>query len=88
LLCRIEDNASLTPTSEHEDIVDGVAAGKHRVEVENFDFGYGLFADVVRVASFAEGRIGYREWVRRNGRLSDINSLDDRLDHDVDELMA
>jgi hypothetical protein len=88
LLCRIEDNASLTPISEHEDIVDGVAAGKHRVEVENFDFGYGLFADVVRVASFAEGRIGYREWVRRNGRLSDINSLDDRLDHDVDELMA
>jgi hypothetical protein len=87
-LCRIEDNASLTPISEHEDIVDGVAAGKHRVEVENFDFGYGLFADVVRVASFAEGRIGYREWVRRNGRLSDINSLDDRLDHDVDELMA
>jgi hypothetical protein len=88
VLCRIEDNASLTPISEHEDIVDGVAAGKHRVEVENFDFGYGLFADVVRVASFAEGRIGYREWVRRNGRLSDINSLDDRLDHDVDELMA
>ena len=88
MLCRIEDNASLTPISEHEDIVDGVAAGKHRVEVENFDFGYGLFADVVRVASFAEGRIGYREWVRRNGRLSDINSLDDRLDHDVDELMA
>ena len=87
-MCRIEDNASLTPISEHEDIVDGVAAGKHRVEVENFDFGYGLFADVVRVASFAEGRIGYREWVRRNGRLSDINSLDDRLDHDVDELMA
>jgi hypothetical protein len=88
VLCRIEDDSSLTPISEHEDIVDGVAAGKHRVEVENFDFGYGLFADVVRVASFAEGRIGYREWVRRNGRLSDINSLDDRLDHDVDELMA
>jgi hypothetical protein len=88
LLCRIEDNASLTPISEHEDIVDGVAAGKHRVEVENFDFGYGLFADVVRVASFAVGRSGYREWVRRIGRLIDINSLDDRLDHDVDELMA
>jgi hypothetical protein len=36
----------------------------------------------------SEGRIGYREWARRNGRLADIHSLDDRLDHDVDELMA
>jgi hypothetical protein len=38
---------------EHEDIVDGVAAGKHQVEVEDFDFSYGLYADGVRVASFA-----------------------------------
>jgi hypothetical protein len=41
-----------------------------------------------KAASFAEGRIGYREWARRNGRLGDIHSLDDRYDHDVDELMA
>jgi hypothetical protein len=87
-LCRIEDDSSLTPISEHEDIVDGVAAGKHRVEVEDFDFGYGLYADGVKVASFADGRTGYREWARRNDRLADIHSLDDRLDHDVDELMA
>jgi hypothetical protein len=84
VLCKIEDDSSLTPISEHEDIVAAVIAGKHQV----FDFGYGLFADGVRVASFAEGRIGYREWARRNGRLGDIHSLDDRLDHDVDELMA
>jgi hypothetical protein len=88
VLCRIEDDSSLTPVSEHQDICAGTAAGKHRVEVEDFDFGYGLFADGVRVASFAEGRIGYREWARRNGRLGDIHSLDDRYDHDVDELMA
>jgi hypothetical protein len=89
VLCRIEDDASLTPISEHENVVDGVAAGKHKVEVEDFDFGYGLFADGVRVASFAEGRIGYREWARRNGRLGDIHSLlDDRFDHDIDELMT
>jgi hypothetical protein len=88
VLCRIEDDSSLTPISEHEDISAAVAAGKHRVEVEDFDFGYGLFADGVKVASFAEGRIGYREWARRNGRLADIHSLDDRLDHDIDELMA
>jgi hypothetical protein len=88
VLCRIEDDSSLTPVSEHEDIAAAVAAGKHKVEVEHFDFGYGLFADGVRVASFAEGRIGYREWARRNGRLADIHSIDDRYDHDIDELMA
>jgi hypothetical protein len=86
VLCRIEDDSSLTPVSEHEDIIDGVAAAKHQVEVE--DFGYGLYADGIRVASFAEGRIGYREWARRNGRLADIYSKDDRLDHDIDELMT
>jgi hypothetical protein len=88
VLCRIEDDSSLTPVSEHEDIVDGVAAGKHQVEVEDFDFSYGLYVDGGRVASFTEGRIGYREWARRNGRLADIHSIDDRLDHDVDELLA
>ena len=35
-----------------------------------------------------EEQIGYREWARRNGRLGDIHSVDDRYDHDVDELMA
>jgi hypothetical protein len=88
VLCRIEDDSSLTLVSEYEDISDAVAAGKHQVDVEDFDFGYGLYADGVRVASFAEGRIGYREWARRNGRLGDIHSVDDRYDHDVDELMA
>jgi hypothetical protein len=33
-------------------------------------------------------RIGYREWTRRNGRLGDIHSVDNRYDHDVDELLA
>ena len=50
--------------------------------------GYGPYAHGCKVASFAEGRIGYREWARRNGRLGDIHSIDDRYDHDVDELMA
>jgi hypothetical protein len=88
VLCRIEDDSSLTPISEHQDFLAGRAAGKHQVEVEDFDFGYGLYAEGVRVASFAEGRMGYREWARRNGRLADIHSLDDRYDHDIDELMA
>jgi hypothetical protein len=88
VLCRIEDDASLTPISEHEDIAAGVAAGKHQVEVEDFDFSYAVYANGARVICFAEGRIGYREWARRNGRLADIHSLDDCLDHDIDELMA
>jgi hypothetical protein len=40
------------------------------------------------VATFAEGRIGYREWARRSGHLEYIHSIDDRYDHDIDELMA
>jgi hypothetical protein len=85
-LCR--DDGYPTAASQHEDIYTGMAAGKHRVDVEDFDFGYGLYADGARVVCFAEGRIGYREWARRNGRLADIHSLDDRYDHDIDELMT
>ena len=60
VLHRIEDDSSLTPVSEHEDICAGVA-GKRQVEVEDFDFSDGLFVDGGRVACFAEGRIDYRE---------------------------
>jgi hypothetical protein len=81
VLCRIEDDSSLTPVSEHEDIADAVVAGKHQVEVEDSDFSYGVYADGARVICFAEGRIGYREWARRSGRLGDIHSIDDRYDH-------
>ena len=45
VLCRIEDDTSLTPISEHEDIVAAVIAGKHQVEVEDFDFSYGVYAN-------------------------------------------
>ena len=89
VLCRVEDDSSLTLVSEHEDVSSGIKAGKHMVEVEDFDFSYSLYtADLVaRVARFAEGRIGYREWARRSGRLEDIHSIDDRYDHDIDELV-
>ena len=59
-----------------------------QVEVEDFDFNYGVYADGARVICFPEGRMGYPEWARRNGRLGDIHSVDDRYDHDIDELMA
>ena len=94
VLCRIEDDASLTPVSEHEDILTGIAAGGHAVEVEDLEFAYALYAghpsngsSTTRVASFREGRIGYREWAtRRSGRINP--SVEDRLDHDIDELLA
>jgi hypothetical protein len=92
LLCRIEDDSSLTPVSQQGDILTGIAAGGYAVEVEDHDFAYALFAgdpsngSSVRVASFREGRIGYRLWATKTGRISP--SVEDRYDHDVDELMA
>jgi hypothetical protein len=41
-----------------------------------------------RAASFVEGGIGYREWTHRDGRIADIHSVDDRYDHDIDELIV
>ena len=87
VLCRIEDDSSLTLVSEHEELSAGIKAGRHMVEVEDHDFSYGLYTSdlAARVARFAYGRVGYREWARRRGY---IHSVDDRLDHDVDELLA
>jgi hypothetical protein len=87
VLCRIEDDSSLTPVSEYEDLSTGIQAGKHMVEVEDHDFSYCLYTSdfEARVARFAYGRVGYTEWARRRGY---IHSIDDRLDHDVDELLA
>ena len=92
MLCRIEDDSSLIPVSEHEDIHTRIAAGGYAVEVKDLDYAYALYAgdpsngSSTRVASFRLGRIGYRQWATRSGRISP--SVEDRLDHDVDELMA
>jgi hypothetical protein len=92
VLCRIEDDASLTPVSKHEDILTGIAAGGYAVEVEDHDFAYALYSgdpsngSSTRVASFRDGRIGYRRWAMKTGRIDP--SVEDRYDHDVDELMA
>ena len=64
VLCRIEDDSSLTFVSEHEELSAGIKAGRHIVEVEDHDLSYSLYtADLAtRVARFADGRVGYREW--------------------------
>jgi len=45
----------------------------------------GASSIATRVAAFREGRIGYRMWATRTGRLSP--SVEDRYDHDEDEVM-
>jgi hypothetical protein len=90
-LCRINDDSTTTVVSEHEDFLTGIAAGGYAVEVEDFDFAYCLQSEIdVRVAIFREGRIGYRRWAIRSGRLEGeyIHSLDDKYDHDVDVAMS
>ena len=90
--CRIEDDSSLTLVSRHGDSLTGIAAAGYAVEVEDRDFAYALYAgdptegSSWRVASFCEGRIGYRMWATKTGRISP--SEEDRLEHDVDEMMA
>ena len=86
VLCRIEDDSSLTPVSTHDDILTGVAAGGYAVEVEDFDFAYALYSGATRVAAFREGRIGYRMWATRTGRLSP--SVEDRYERDEDEFIV
>jgi hypothetical protein len=65
---------------------------KKALLAEDHDFAYALYAgdpsngSATRVASFREGRIGYRRWATKTGRI--CPSVEDRYDHDVDELMA
>jgi hypothetical protein len=90
-LCRINDDSTTTVVSQHDDFLTGIAAGGYAVEVEDFDFAYCLQSvDSVRVATFREGRIGYRKWAIRSGRLEGdyIHSLDDKYDHDVEVAMS
>ena len=53
VLCRIEDDASLTPVSQHEDILTAIAAGGYAVEVEDLEFAYALYAGDPSNGSYA-----------------------------------
>jgi hypothetical protein len=84
-LYRINDDETTTAISEHDSLVEGMTAAAQIIEVEH-DFAYALYGAASRVATFCEGRIGYREWARRRDEY--IHSIDDRYDHDVDELLT
>jgi hypothetical protein len=55
VLCRIEDDSSLTPVSQHGDFLTGIAAGGHAVEVEDLDRCTRLM-DTGRPISFTSSR--------------------------------
>ena len=56
VLCRIEDDSSLTSVSQHEDFLTAIAAGGYTVEVEDFDFAYALYAGDPSNGSCARAR--------------------------------
>lgn len=86
LLCRVEDDKSISYVSEHHTLSEGIAAGKQMDEHIDFDYPYSLHTDDgCRVATFGKGRIGYRQWAIRRGY---IHAQDDRYSHDEDELLA
>jgi hypothetical protein len=89
VLCRIEDDSSLTSISEYPSIGVGIVAGNHVVTVEDHEYPYCLNTDDgVRVSTFGKGRIGYREWAYRTGRLEFISSEDDKYLRDEDEWVS
>jgi hypothetical protein len=91
VLYRIEDGGTTTPVGEFAELVEGVEAGKRVTEVEDLDFAYTLTCEAGTFkATFREGRIGLREYMRRTGRLAGdtIHSYDDRLDHDEERLIG
>jgi uncharacterized protein involved in type VI secretion and phage assembly len=59
VLCRIEDDSSISLVSEHDSIVEGVAEGKRIVAEDDHDFAYRLLTDDgCKVATFGEDASG------------------------------
>jgi hypothetical protein len=82
---RIEDDGTTTEVSSHVSLQESLCEGGRIIEHVDHDFAYYLESDFGRIATLAEGRIGYRMWAMKTGRLNP--SLEDRFDHDVDELL-
>lgn len=78
-LYRIEDDSSLTPVSLHASLVEATCAAGHVIENVDHDFAYELRSLYGRVALFGEGRIGYRQWAIRTGRITPCDPPSDHL---------
>jgi hypothetical protein len=90
-LYRVNDDETTTPVGHYAELVEAVEAGKRVTEVEDLDFAYTLTCEAGTFkATFREGRIGLREYMRRTGRLAGdtIHAYDDRLDHDEERLIG
>ncbi len=85
-LYRVNDDETTTEVRTHLTMQDGVAAGVEMVENVDLDYAYALHTPHGRVASFRDGRTGYRMWAMRTGRISP--SLEDKWDRDEDEFIA
>ena len=83
---RVEDDQTRTEISTHDSLLDGTIAAATIVEGVDFDYAYEVRTANGVAASFATGRIGYRTWAMRTGRISP--SLEDKWDHDEDMLLA
>jgi hypothetical protein len=83
---RVEDDQTRTEISIHDSLLEGTIAAATIVEDVDFDYAYEVCTANGVAASFATGRVGYRKWAMSMGRISP--SLEDRYDHDIDELMA
>jgi hypothetical protein len=83
---RIEDCGTRTEIDTHKSLLEGMIAAATIVEGVDFDYAYEVRSGSNVVASFATGRIGYREWAMSTGRISP--SLEDKYDHDEDMLLA
>jgi hypothetical protein len=84
----IEDDGTTTSISTQDTALEDITDGARVTESVNFDYAYELRTGAATVASFRPNRTAYRGWAIRSGRMEGdyIHALDDRYDHDVDEL--
>ena len=82
---RIEDDGTTTEVSSFASLLEATCEAVEIVETLDHDFAYEVRTPNRRVAAFAEGRIRYRMWAMKTGRINP--SVEDRYDHDVDELL-
>jgi hypothetical protein len=83
---RIEDDGTTTEVSSHASLQEGLCEAGRIIEHVDHDIAYELCGPTHKVATFCERRIGYRMWAMKTGRINP--SVEDRYDHDVDELMV